>query len=126
MASLNVIPAQTTLQVGYSVANSQGYGTTYKAIPKNPDGSIFDCTGYNAASLQFANPTLLNPGSTTSTALVVGTADGTGIVLTIDESGASTLGNNMVSTSSPICVEITNGTDTALAVRGSVQLSVLP
>lgn len=83
MPFANRIPQPDTPLVPllYSVAQNSGIVVQQKFVPKNQDGSIFDCTAATTAQFLSGNGSLppLNPNGSMNPTII--TADATGVVI---------------------------------------------
>lgn len=108
-----------------STLASMTQGFQQKLIPKNLDGTVYNCTGYNVATLYY--PIVTPLATTTGTqALTIVTADATGIVVNTSESQSTTLAGNLTQNSTPCTIVIGDGTNTAIASAGTLSLVTQP
>jgi hypothetical protein len=118
MANLNKLPDRLNVNLTYTGQTSSAQMPSFKLVPKNPDGSIFDCTGYNVATFIIALPTLANPLLSDGATLTIGLADATGIVIAPTQAEATNLAASMPGTRSSGSISITDGTNTVVAGLG--------
>jgi len=126
MANLPTVPQNTGLSMTYSVFSGIATGFSTKFIPKNSDGTVFDCTGLNAAVLALKTPTAILPNNSATQVLTVVTADATGIVLAANEAAASALADYFQTTSAAYSITATDGTNTSIVGTGQYSMTLVP
>jgi len=126
MAHLNSTPDNFSITLNYSTYATFATGAQVKLVPKNIDGTVFDCTGMNAASLNYFYPSPGNAERQANQPITVGTADATGIVLSLTPAQATAIAATMTNTNAPADITISNGTDTMIAGKGNVALNLVP
>jgi len=126
MANLATIPDNKALTIAYSQSQLFGSMPTVKLVPKNPDGSIFDCTGYNTGNLAYQAPKPSDPTGAQSGTFTVSAADATGITLSFNTTAATSYATTMTTNSSPMQINVSDGTNQILACNGTLNLKSLP
>jgi len=127
MAHLSTIPDNTKNPVitgSLSIPNLSV--AQFKLIPKNPDGTVFDCTGTTSATMLVGQPTIGTPATQVALSFTVTTADATG--LTLNTNGASLLAfvQAIASVSNRYSMSCNTATDDYIAAVGNVNVSVGP
>jgi len=121
MAFIPVIAQNTNL------AFVQGSGFQGKAIPRNPDGTVYDCTGLTQVNLSLKTDSVTG-NELTTVALGAGTADATGFIWTISPADVSNLSALLGTNRGAYDITLTDGTDDVNGSYGNiaVQLTGLP
>jgi hypothetical protein len=118
MADLNLSPVTTNLRM------QKGFSCAQRIVPKNDDGTVFDCTSLTIASINFSFSGFASVKSTKTGN--ISDNDETGFTLnfpTVDVNAIYALGN-INGFTAPYSVSITDGSDTGIACSGT--LTVLP
>lgn len=128
MAVENVIPDNKSLQFGWSANGSTcPYGFQQKFVPKNPDGTIFDCTGIATATLISQTPVSAPVPAQVSQVITVTTADATGIVVTATPAQMTTFMDNWNQNAGQYMMQGTDGSsNTSIVGKGNLQAFLLP
>jgi hypothetical protein len=77
-----MVPQQS--QITFRASKTAGFasGGQIKVVPRNPDGSVYDCSAVATASINLATPNPnLTPTSAANLACSVVSADATGVLL---------------------------------------------
>ena len=121
-----ITPQSVNLRSEYSLALSQANPIEQKFVPKNPDGTVFDCTDLTAcvmkAQLQGPNPSLAINCNGTMT-----THDATGFTWSM--TGAQALGlyaNGGGYTNFKYTLQITDSTTYLIAGIGNLVIGINP
>lgn len=126
MAFLNVLPDTKALSASCSLSNPNiviGFKT--KFVPKNVDGTIFDCTGMSAATLTYNIPTLAAPVNEVGQTLTIDTADATGITVTATPAQAAVFFIDNYPSKAYSLVGF-DGTNTSVLGKGNLNCVVTP
>ena len=126
MANLTTVPQNVPITISYSASVPIGSGFQQKFVPKNIDGTIFDCTGLDGATFNVLTPTALYPQGVASNSLTVGTADATGVVLSCSETVAAAIADIMQTNSAKYSIQATDGTNISLVGIGQITLNIVP
>jgi hypothetical protein len=127
MAEINVTPSQANLTISMNGNDNTATSPQIKLVPLNPDGTIYDCSAINGATLQFAAPTAASPSSVFAQAMTVGTADATGVVVSLTPADSVIVAGKMTQQNAKACITATNGTDTGNFGNVNLRLdSILP
>lgn len=126
MANLNTQPQSVNLSLTRNQQYAFSAGWLQKFVPKNVDGTIFDCTGLVGATLAVIQPTLTSSLAEVSAACTVGTADATGVVLSMTPAQADSLFAQLNNTNLNYSIVATDGTNLSIVGKGSLQVNMLP
>jgi len=126
MAQLNVQPDRMQVVINYSTTQTFGTSKQYKFVPLNPDGTIKDCTGFSSGQLNYPNPTVALPDQVTNDPIATISADATGIVMALSVSQCNTIAGKLASAQVQASIAVTDGTDTMIVCKGTLQLITQP
>lgn len=126
MAKLNSIPDKLTVLINYSQTAAIGNSAQFKLVPKNPDGSIIDCSTYNSNVINYQTTTPSGGTTYTNNPIQTILGDATGIVLGLNQSECATLAGAMTNASVAASVSLDDGTNQLVAGVGTLNLKVTP
>jgi len=108
-----------TIAQNTNIALVKGNSYQLKLIPKNPDGTVFDCTGINNANLEVLSDatTATNLGTI---GLTVGTADATGVIVTMSPANVTSVGSVLGTNRGVYTIGLGDGTDTLNGAYGNL------
>jgi len=122
-SNLKPLPAQTSLVL---YADPAGLLTTkeYKFIPKNQDGSVFDCSAVQTTEMTASNMVADPNPCTVKKTIAPDTKDATGFVLTLSSTQADFLQAGQNGRYS--IVGIDGSASRVLLATGSISFSIVP
>ncbi len=126
MANLTTVPDAAQIQLNFSIGGNQASSWQHKYVPKNIDGTIFNCTAAATATIYVNTPTYINPSNNANFPCTIGTADATGVVLSMTEAQVINLLSAMTSGTTKYTIAINNGVDNFLTGIGNVIVAVQP
>jgi hypothetical protein len=119
------VPATINLSASFSKILDDYLPITFKLVPKNADGTIYNCTAATDVSVATTNSAGSPFFQGAETAATLGTHDATGVVVSLTDSQVEALFNSSTPGRYNLAVIITDGTTNILAGSGSASLGVI-
>jgi len=117
MANIPLAPTALNLNL------TQGFQNRFKAIPKNPDGTIYNATGVTSGNLVYSNTSANTPNASSVTPTLV-TADATGIIFELTAAQVTSMYQAFYATSGVFTLNIVNGSDSGNACLGAYTIAL--